>query len=51
MKRFLILTQSLFLSYLRDGQVLFWNLAFPVFLLLIYYVVFGETNVGGYDST
>jgi len=49
MKRFLILTQSLFLSYLRDGQVLFWNLAFPVFLLVIYYVVFGETNVGGYD--
>jgi len=48
MKRFSILTQSLF-SYLRDGQVLFWNFAFPVFLLIIYYVVFGETNVGGYD--
>jgi hypothetical protein len=36
MKRFSILTQSFFLSYLRDGQMLFWNLAFSVFLLVIY---------------
>jgi len=49
MKRFLILTQSLFLSYLRDGQVLFWNLAFPIFLLLIYRVAFSSMNVRGYD--
>ncbi len=49
MKRFLILTKSLLLSYVRDPQTLFWNLVFPVFLLVIYRVIFGSSSVGGVD--
>jgi ABC-2 type transport system permease protein len=36
MKRFLILTKAMALTYLRNGAVLFWNFAFPVLLMLIY---------------
>jgi ABC-2 type transport system permease protein len=39
MKRFLILTKAITLTYLRNGAVLFWNFAFPVLLMLIYGVV------------
>ncbi|MFC1466711.1 MAG: ABC transporter permease [Candidatus Brachytrichaceae bacterium NZ_4S206] len=49
MKRFLILTQSLALAYVREPMVVFWNLVFPLFLLVIYRFVFGEMNVGGND--
>lgn len=47
MKRFSILTRSLFLSYAREPQTLFWNLVFPLFLLVIYRVVFGAQAVDG----
>lgn len=36
MKRFLILTKAIFLIHIRNGAVLFWNFAFPVFLMIIY---------------
>jgi ABC-2 type transport system permease protein len=36
MKRFLIFTKAMFLIHLRNQAVLFWNFAFPVFLMLIY---------------
>jgi ABC-2 type transport system permease protein len=36
MKRFLTFSKALWLIHLRNGAVLFWNLAFPVFLMLIY---------------
>lgn len=49
MKRFFILTKSLLLSYVREPQTLFWNLVFPVFLLIIYRIVFGSGTVGGVD--
>lgn len=47
MKRLIILTRSLFLSYAREPQTLFWNLVFPLFLLVIYRVVFGAQVVDG----
>ena len=47
MKRFFILCKSLALAYVREPMVVFWNLIFPVFLLVIYRFVFGNTNVGG----
>jgi ABC-2 type transport system permease protein len=36
MKRFLLLTKSMFLIHLRNGAVLFWNFAFPALLMVIY---------------
>ena len=36
MRRFLIFTKAMFLIHLRNREVLFWNFAFPVFLMLIY---------------
>lgn len=36
MRRFLILVKVNFLVNLRNRQVLFWNLVFPVFLMVIY---------------
>jgi ABC-2 type transport system permease protein len=35
--------------HLRNRTMLFWNLAFPVFLLVIYSQIFGEMDVGGQD--
>jgi ABC-type multidrug transport system permease subunit len=39
MKRFLIFTKAMVLMHLRTREVLFWNYAFPVFLMLIYGVL------------
>ncbi|MCC6188421.1 MAG: ABC transporter permease [Anaerolineales bacterium] len=39
MKRFLIFTKAMLLMHLRTREVLFWNFAFPVFLMLIYGVI------------
>jgi ABC-2 type transport system permease protein len=47
MKRFLILTKAMTLMHLRNRATLFWNLVFPIFLLVIYSQIFGEMNVGG----
>jgi ABC-2 type transport system permease protein len=47
MKRFLVLTKALLLMHLRNRATLFWNLAFPVFLLVIYSQIFGAMDVGG----
>lgn len=47
MKRFFILSKALTLSYAREPMVVFWNLVFPVFLLVIYRFVFGEMAVNG----
>lgn len=47
MKRFFILSKALTLSYAREPMVVFWNLVFPVFLLVIYRFVFGEMAVDG----
>ena len=41
MKRFLIFTKALLLIHLRAREVLFWNFAFPGFLMLIYGLVMG----------
>jgi ABC-2 type transport system permease protein len=46
MKRFVILTKAMTLMHLRNRSTLFWNLAFPVFLLLIYSQIFGAMDVG-----
>ncbi len=46
MKRIRILTQSMLLLHLRNRATLFWNLIFPVLLLVIYAVVFGSGQVG-----
>jgi ABC-2 type transport system permease protein len=46
MKRFLVLTKALLLMHLRNRATLFWNLAFPVFLLVIYSQIFGAMDVG-----
>lgn len=50
MRRFLLLTKALFLIYLRERSTLFWNFAFPVFLLVIYAAVFGGNDVTGFMS-
>jgi ABC-2 type transport system permease protein len=47
MKRFLILTKAMTLMHLRNRSTLFWNLAFPIFLLVIYSQIFGSTDVAG----
>jgi ABC-2 type transport system permease protein len=47
MKRFLILTKAMTLMHLRNRSTLFWNLAFPVFLLVIYSQIFGAMDVAG----
>jgi ABC-2 type transport system permease protein len=47
MQRFLVLTKAMTLMHLRNRTMLFWNLAFPVFLLVIYSQIFGEMDVGG----
>ncbi len=49
MKRFLILTKAIFLMHLRNRNSLFWNLVFPIFILIIYKVVFGNSLVAEYD--
>ena len=49
MKRFLVLTKAMTFMHLRNRTMLFWNLAFPVFLLVIYSQIFGEMDVGGQD--
>lgn len=46
MKRFAWLTKAIFLMNIRNQLTLFWNLAFPVFLLVIYYFAFGQGQVG-----
>jgi len=46
MKRLIILTKAMLLLHLRNRTTLFWNLAFPVFLLVIYSAVFGNNQVG-----
>lgn len=50
MYRFLTLTRSLFLVYLRERSTLFWNFAFPIFLLILYGVVFGGDDVAAFMS-
>jgi ABC-2 type transport system permease protein len=49
MKRFLVLTKAMTLMHLRNRPTLFWNLVFPVFLLVIYSQVFGRMDVAGVD--
>jgi ABC-2 type transport system permease protein len=49
MKRFWILTKAMFLVHIRNRITLFWNMVFPVFLLVVYSLVFGSMNVDGLD--
>ncbi len=49
MKRYLYLTRAMFMMTLRNRSTLFWNLGFPIFLLLIYSAIFGHNQVGGVD--
>jgi ABC-2 type transport system permease protein len=49
MKRSRILTKSMLMLHLRNRATLFWNLIFPVLLLVIYAVVFGSGQVGDQD--
>lgn len=46
MKRFALLTKAIFLMNIRNQLTLFWNLAFPILLLVIYYFAFGQGQVG-----
>lgn len=46
MKRFLVLTKAMTLMHLRSRATLFWNLVFPVFILVIYSQIFGQMTVG-----
>jgi ABC-2 type transport system permease protein len=46
MRRFLILTKAMTLMHLRNRATMFWNLAFPVFLLVIYSQIFGANQIG-----
>ena len=39
MRRFLIFTKAMFLIHLRNREVLFWNFAFPIFLMVIYGII------------
>ncbi len=48
MQRFLILTKAIFLIHLRERSTLFWNFAFPVFLLVIYAAIFGGDDVAAF---
>jgi ABC-2 type transport system permease protein len=47
MRRFWILTKAMFLVHLRNRITLFWNMLFPVFLLVIYGLIFGSSKVQG----
>jgi ABC-2 type transport system permease protein len=47
MKRFLLLTKAMILTNIRQPQILFWNIVFPVFILFIYKFVFGANVVDG----
>lgn len=47
MKRFLILSKAMFWLTTRNRTTLFWNLAFPIFLLVIYSLVFSQMQVDG----
>lgn len=49
MRRLLILTRALLLVQLRNKMALFWNLLFPLFLLIIYALIFGQEQMGGPD--
>lgn len=49
MKRYLYLTRAMFMMTLRNRSTLFWNLGFPIFLLLIYSAIFGHNQVDGVD--
>lgn len=44
MRRYWILTRSLLMMHLRDRATLFWNLAFPVGLLLLFGTMFGNAR-------
>jgi ABC-2 type transport system permease protein len=48
MYRFLMLTKAMFLVHIRDRALLFWNIAFPVFLLVIYAAIFGGDDLVGF---
>jgi len=50
MYRFFVLTKALFLIYIRERSTLFWNFAFPVFLLVIYAAIFGGDDLAGFMS-
>lgn len=47
MKRFLILTRAMFFVYIRNRGTLFWNMVFPVFLLVVYSMIFSSMEVEG----
>lgn len=49
MKRFLTLTRAIWLMHVRNRTTLFWNLAFPILILIIYRLVFAEGLVGDTD--
>lgn len=48
MYRLLMLTKAMLLVHLRDRALLFWNIAFPVFLLFIYGAIFGGDDLVGF---
>ncbi|MBP7694114.1 MAG: ABC transporter permease [Anaerolineales bacterium] len=48
MRRFLILTKAILLVHLRERAQLFWNFAFPIFLLVIYAAVFGGDDLASF---
>lgn len=48
MRRFLVLTKAILLVHLRERAQLFWNFAFPVFLLVLYAALFGGDDLAGF---
>ena len=49
MPRFWILTKAMFLVHVRNRITLFWNMLFPVFLLVVYGLFFSSSEVEGID--
>lgn len=47
MRRIMVLTKALLLMHLRNKMTLFWNLLFPLFLLIVYALIFGQEGFGG----
>jgi ABC-2 type transport system permease protein len=46
MSRFLFLTKAMFLIHIRNRITMFWNMVFPVFIMVIYALIFGNSTVG-----
>lgn len=51
MRRFAVLLRMLLTVQRRNRATLFWNMAFPVGLILLYGAIWGGQRIGGVDTT